>query len=503
MRGTGDAVTPGPAATPAASGARWRRVLPFGLWALLAVLPPPAGLAPQAWSYFAVFAAAVCALMVTPWPGGAIGLVAVSAIAAAGLVDADPARSVAWALGSFADTTVWLTFGAFLFAIGYRNSGLGRRIALLLVRALGRRTLGLGYAIALSDLALAPGTPSNTARSGGTIYPVVRQIPPLYGAEPGPDPAPIGTYVMWTAFAATAVTSSSFVTALVPNAAALALASRSAGLDMSWSRFTLGFAPAALLLLALVPLLAHALIRPAVADGRATVEWAAGELRAMGPVSRREWTMAALVLAAIVLWVGGSNPRVSLPGLGSNFIHPTGVVLVVASAMLLLGVIRWDDLVGDREAWGVFLYFAMVLTLAEGLARTGFVAWLAALAAGPLQGVDPRLATAALLALFFWSHYLFASITSHALAVLPVVLAIGQGIPGTDGPLLAMLCIYSLGLMGVISPYATGCAPIYAGSGYIGRGRFWALGLCFGALYFAVLLGVVWPWLALLPFLLG
>ena len=274
-------MTPGPAATPAASGARWRRVLPFGLWALLAVLPPPAGLAPQAWSYFAVFAAAVCALMVTPWPGGAIGLVAVSAIAAAGLVDADPARSVAWALGSFADTTVWLTFGAFLFAIGYRNSGLGRRIALLLVRALGRRTLGLGYAIALSDLALAPGTPSNTARSGGTIYPVVRQIPPLYGAEPGPDPAPIGTYVMWTAFAATAVTSSSFVTALVPNAAALALASRSAGLDMSWSRFTLGFAPAALLLLALVPLLAHALIRPAVAricpSGCARC-WSAGEV---------------------------------------------------------------------------------------------------------------------------------------------------------------------------------------------------------------------------------
>ena len=67
---------------------------------------------------------------------------------------------------------------------GYDRSGLDRRIALPLVRRLGRRTLTLGYAVALTDLALAPFTPSNTARSGGTIYPVVRNLPPLYGSKP-------------------------------------------------------------------------------------------------------------------------------------------------------------------------------------------------------------------------------------------------------------------------------------------------------------------------------
>jgi citrate:succinate antiporter/L-tartrate/succinate antiporter len=477
------------------AGVTWPGLAPVLVWALVRLLPVPAGLAAPAWHYFAVFAAAIAALMLTRWPGGAVGLVAVAFVAAMGYVHAEPSKSVAWALASFADTTVWLTFGAFVFAIGYRKSGLGRRIALGLVHRLGRRTLGLGYAIALSDLALAPGTPSNTARSGGTIYPIVRQIPPLYGSEPGPTAGRIGTYVMWTAFASTAVTSSMFITALVPNAAALALAQHTVGLQASWSRFTLGFAPAGVLLLALVPLLTYALTRPSVSDGAATVEWARQELAGMGPLSRAEWTMAALVMAAIALWVSGSNPRITLPWLGSNFIHPTGVVLVVAAAMLVLRVIGWDDLVADREAWSVFLYFAMVLTLADGLNRTGFIAWFAQRASGPLHGVDARLAIAALLALFFWSHYLFASITSHALAVLPVVLAVAQGIAGVDGPLLALLCIYSLGLMGVISPYATGCAPIYADSGYIGRGQFWRLGALFGALYFAVVVGVVWPWL--------
>ena len=129
---------------------RWRLAWPAGVWVGLQVLPVPGGLLAHQWQYFAVFAAAIVAMVVTQIPGGAIGLIAVSFIAAMGYVEADATASVRWALGGFADPAVWLTFGAFLFALGYRTSGLGRRIALSLVRRLGRRTLGLGYAIALA-----------------------------------------------------------------------------------------------------------------------------------------------------------------------------------------------------------------------------------------------------------------------------------------------------------------------------------------------------------------
>lgn len=479
---------------------RWRLAWPLLVWLVLTLLPPPAGLVANQWHYFAVFAAAIVAMVLTTLPNGAIGLIAVSFIAAMRYVDADATASIRWALGGFGEPAVWLTFGAFLFALGYRRSGLGRRIALLLVRSLGRRTLGLGYAVALADLALAPGTPSNTARSGGTIYPIVRQIPALYGSEPGPTARRIGAYLMWTAFAATAVTSSMFITALVPNAAAVALAQRTMGFEVGWWGFFAGFAPAGLLLFALVPLLTYWIYPPELRDSPETVAWAAEELRQMGPVSRQEWKMAALVALALVLWVTGSNPSVSLPWLGPRFIDATGVVLVVISLMLAWRVISWEDVVAEREAWSVLVYFTMVLTLADGLRRIGFVEWLARSAAAPLAGLDPLLAMVALVAIFFWSHYLFASITSHAVAVLPVVLAIGQEIPGVPGMPLAMLCIYGLGLMGVISPYATSCAPIYAGSGFIGRGRFWALGLLFGALFFVVLIVVAGPWvLATMP----
>jgi citrate:succinate antiporter/L-tartrate/succinate antiporter len=412
-----------------------------------------------------------------------------------GYVDSDPNKSLRWALSGFSDGTVWLIVGAFVFAIGYRKSGLGKRMALLLVRGLGRRTLGLGYAVAFADLILAPATPSNTARSGGTIYPIASNIPKIFGSEPGPTAGKIGTYVMWTAFAATAVTSSLFITALAPNAAALSIAKKTVGVDVSWSQWFVGIAPLGLLLILVVPLLSYVVCRPEVKQSPEVTHWASTELATMGPMSRNEWIMAALVVVAMFLWITGSNPDIKLPLVGANYINATMVVLVVISLMLVTGVIDLADIVTEKSAWEVFFYFTSLLTLASGLNEIGFIKWLADGVAKPLASMSPTMAMILLVTLFFWIHYFFSSITSHTAAVLPVVLAVGTSMPGMSVPTLTLLCVYSLGLMGVISPYATGPAPIYFSSGYIGRGDFWKFGLIFGVVYFAGLLLIVLPWL--------
>ena len=54
-----------------------------------------------------------------------------------------PLDAIKWALSGFQDGTVWLIFVAFMFALGYEKTGLGRRVALNLVRWLGKKTLGL------------------------------------------------------------------------------------------------------------------------------------------------------------------------------------------------------------------------------------------------------------------------------------------------------------------------------------------------------------------------
>jgi citrate:succinate antiporter/L-tartrate/succinate antiporter len=461
----------------------------------LALVPVPTGLEWNAWTYFALFAAVVVGLVLEPIPAAAVGLVGVTLAGVGRLVEPSPAGSIAWALSGFQDRTVWLIFGAFVFSIGYERTGLGRRLALWLVRALGGRTLGLGYAIALADLALAPGTPSNTARSAGTLFPVIRSIPALYGSEPGPTARRIGAYVMWTAFAATAVTSSMFVTALAPNAAALALVKQTAGLDVTWTQWLAGSWPIGVPLLALVPLLVYVLYPPGIKTSPEVPAWAAEELRGMGPTTGREKVMGALVVFAVFLWIVGSNRDISLPLLGSQFVDATGVVLLANALMLVTGVVAWDEVLGHKAAWNVLVWFATLVALADGLNRVGFVAWVARGFGASLAGLPPLAAMATLVAFFFLVHYLFASLTAHTAAVLPVVLATGMALPGLPVDTFALLLVYSLGLMGVLTPYATGPAPVYYGSGYVSRRAFWVLGLVFGAIYLAVLLGVGIPYL--------
>src|SRR6476646_7574458 len=206
---------------PEAKGFRWKLIAPLAVWLLIYLWPVPAGLNANQWHYFAIFAAVITGLILESMPVGAVGLIGLTVAGVGGYIDPDPTKSLRWMLAGFAESTVWLIVGAFVFSIGYRKSQLGRRIALVLVHKLGR-----GYAVAMSDFLLAPATPSNTARSGGIVYPIISNIPRIYGSEPGPTAGKLGTYVMWTAFASTAVTSSLFFTALAPNADAIAIATR-------------------------------------------------------------------------------------------------------------------------------------------------------------------------------------------------------------------------------------------------------------------------------------
>jgi L-tartrate/succinate antiporter len=349
---------------------------------------------------------------------------------------------------------------------------------------LGGRTLGLGYAVMLADLVLAPFTPSNTARSGGIIFPVIRNIPALYDSQPGETARRIGAYIMWTAFAATCVTSSMFLTALGPNLLALDIVKKTVQVEISWFAWFEGFLPMGVLLVVLLPWLVFKLYPPQIRSSAEVPRWAARELATMGKVSRRELTMALLVLMAMALWV-----------FGKDVVDPTTVAIVAISLMVVTGVVTWDDILGNKAAWNVLAWFATLVTLADGLNRVGFVTWFAKGAAASLTGMSPVAAMVVLVALFYVVHYLFASLTAHTTALFPVMIAAGAAVPGLPVRTFALLLGYSLGLFGVLTPYATGPAPVYFASGYIDRKDFWLLGLVFGLIFLAVLLGIGVPYL--------
>jgi L-tartrate/succinate antiporter len=203
----------------------------------------------------------------------------------------------------------------------------------------------------------------------------------------------------------------------------------------------------------------------------------------MGGLSGREILMALLAVTALGLWIAGGP-----------WIAATTVALLVVSAMLLAGILTWNDLLSYKQAWSVLVWFATLVALADGLNKVGFLPWFGKLTAHSLVGVSPLFVVIGLVVVFFAVHYLFASITAQATALLPIFIASVAAMAGVPILTIALLLAFSLGLMGVITPYACGPAPIYFGSGYIEGRDFWKLGGILGALFLAALLAIGIPY---------
>ena len=463
----------------------FRVLAPAAAGALIALSPVPDGLTPGAWLYFALFVTVIAGVITEPIAPAALGLAGVTVAAAFGLVRDTPSQSAQWALSGFGNPAVWLIFAAYMLTLGYAVTGLGRRIALLMVRAMGHRTLGLGYAVTLADLILAPFTASATARSGGTIYPVIRHIPELYQSHPDdPSARRIGAYLLYTAMAASFVTSSMFITALAPNALAIGIIEGTIGVRISWTEWFRGFAPVGLTLLAVVPAVVYRLYPPQIRRSPEARQWAADELRLLGRMKGREITLLALVVSALALWIGAAE-----------YLEPALAAVLVVVLMVVAGVVSWEQVIGNAAAWNVLIWFGTLVTLAGGLAETGFIEWLARALAPVFSGLGFRASIVAVVAAFFFLHYFFASITAHTATLLPVFLALAITLPGPSPLMWALLLGYSLGLMSVLTSYAAGQNVIYYGSGYISRRDFWLLGLVMGLIFLGTYLLIVVPWL--------
>ena len=442
-------------------------------------IPAPAGLSADAWHFMAIFLGVVVGLIIEPVPAALVGLIGVCLIALMGIIDPKPAKSVEWALSGFSNSTIWLIFAAFMFAAGYQRTGLGKRISLIMVKFMGKSSLGLGYAVAFADLLLAPFMPSNTARSGGTIFPIAINIPQIFNSLPDNEPRKLGSYLSWVAMAATCVTSSMFLTALAPNLLAVDLIAKSAKVTIEWGAWATIMIPLMLPLFLVTPLLAYIIYPPTQKQSPEAPIWAAGELKKMGSVTFKEMMMLFFAVLALVLWIFGKE-------LG---VDATMAAISIVSLMVLCNVISWEDVIGNKGAWNVLVWFSTLVALASGLAKVGILKWIGSLAETSLSGLPPMSLMIALLVVFFLLHYFFASVTAHVSALIPVFALIAvKFIAPEQLPSFLILLAGSLGIMGIITPYGTGPSPIWYGAGYISQARWWALGAVFGGLYLAVLL---------------
>lgn len=455
-------------------------ILPLAVIFIIGILPTPEGLSTDAHYFFAIFMGVIVGLILEPIAPALIGLMGVSFVAVLGLVGESAKDNRSWALSGFSNGVIWLIFAAFMFALGYQKSGLGKRIALLLVKLLGKTTIGLGYAVAFADGVLAPFMPSNTARSAGTIFPIAINIPKMFNSTPENEPRKIGSYISWVAIAATCVTSSMFLTALAPNLLAVSLVEKNVNIVIEWGEWFSTLAIIMVPLFLLVPFLTYIVYPPEQKYSPQAPAWATKELEKMGAITKNELIMLSLGILALMMWIFGKQINV----------NGTTSALFVLCLLVLSKVITWEDVISNKGAINVFIWFATLVAMASGLKKVGILKWASGLISGGLVGMDPTMIVITLLTLFFIFHYFFASVTAHTVALLPLFLVVGSSLLPTEmiQP-LAILLVGSLGLMGILTPYATGPSPIWYGAGYISQATWWRLGAIFGAVYlFALIL---------------
>ncbi|MFP1982602.1 DASS family sodium-coupled anion symporter [Lonsdalea quercina] len=451
-------------------------------------LTPPTGLTPAAWHSAVIFVATIVCIVANVLPIGAIGIISITLFAltyAAG--DKTPSASIQTALSDLNSSLIWLIVVAFMIARGFIKTGLGRRIALQMIRLLGKRTLGLAYGLAFADLVLSPAMPSNTARCGGVIYPIADSLARSFDSKPDDaSRSKIGTFLVTCIGNVNDITAAMFMTAYTGNLLAIKLAAN-AGVTITWGSWFVAAVVPCLISLLVIPLCVYWLVKPEIRHTPDAPKLAVAELKKMGSMSRGEWLMAATVLILLVLWIFGDK-------LG---VDATTASFVGLSFLLLTGVLSWDDIKSEKGAWDTLIWFAALLMMANQLKNLGFTTWFGDLIGNSIghmmQGTSWVLVLLLLNAAYFYTHYFFASGNAQIAALYAVFLGVGINLNIPAVPMALMLAFTS-SLYCSLTQYTHARGPILFGAGYVPTGVWWRTGFVISLINQAIFMsaGLLW-----------
>ena len=453
-----------------------KRVAPFALAIGIWFAPVPAGLTAPAWHLFAAFAAAIVAVLLGAFPLLTSSMIAVAAVVLTGTLT--PAQ----AFSGFANSSVLLVMVAFIVAQAVVKSGLGRRISLIMVSRFGGSSLGLAYSIVLTDAAIAPAFPSNTAR-GGVLFPIVLSVAKGAGSNPDdPEGRRLGGYLMFCGMASLAVSSTLWMTATSANPVGVQIAQKY-GLEIGFGSWMLASCVPALIAIGILPLLVAKLFPPGVGATPEAPAAARKELAGMGTMSRNERITGVTFAVMVTGWVFA----------GALNLNVTSVAFMGFGVLLVAGVLTTEDIDIRGDTLSTFLWLAVLFAMSGQLNELGFMGYVGERLASQLGGLSWPVTYVTLIVLYVGIHYLFVSQTSQVLALLGVFLDVGiRG--GVPAPLMGFGLLFASSYFSVITPQGGSQNIIFAASGYLTQRELYRLGFFTTLAFLAVFLLIGSPW---------
>jgi len=436
------------------------------------MMPTPEGLSPQGLHLFAVFLGVILSFILRPFSMGAMVLLGLMVLAITETI------GIKQALSGYGNSTVWLVVAAFLIAGGVIRTGLGKRIALIFVSKMGKSSIGLGYSLCISELLLGPVVPSNTARGGGILAPIVQSISNALNSDPIKSPERAGAYLTLVGAHANLITAAMFLTGMAANPLVADAASSVFNIDFGWGTWALGSIVPGLIGLALLPIVVSWISKPTLKDTVAAQESAREELSKMGTWSRGEKIMTLVFVLLLALWTTKTF----------HGIHTTTVAWIGVLILVFSNTEKWDDIIGNQKAWDTLIWLGGLLTMANMLKEYSFITWFADHVGSFIQNSEGIMLVVLIGLIYFYSMYLFSMLTAHIAAMVGIFFALA--LSASAPPLVTVAVIaYFSNLCASLTYYSTGPVVIYFGAGYISPQKWFRVGFLISLFHMLVWLG--------------
>ncbi len=475
----------------------------LALTLILWFIPAPEGVAPNAWHLLALFIGIIAGIIGKAMPIGAMAVLAMTIVALLQVTvpemgaDGKPiknpsAQAAKDALSSLNSTLIWMIGIAIMISRGLLKTGLGSRIGYLFLSLFGKKTIGVAYSLALCDLLIAPVTPSNTARGGAIVHPIMKAIAASFDSDPEKGTQnKIGRYLALVNYHANIISCLIFVTATAPNPLVVDLVAKATDtkIHLSWGTWFTAMVVPGLVAMALMPIILYVLYKPEITSTPDAPEMARAKLKEMGPMSRGEKIMLGVFAVLLVLWAGIPDMLFGVK------VDATTTTFLGLSLLLLTGVLTWDDVLKEKGAWDTIVWFAALVMMATFLNKLGLIKWFSDMMGQQIQGMGLSwVVGCALLALvYIYSHYMFASGTAHVTAMLGAFYAVGLHL-GAPPMLFALILAASTGIMMSLTHYASGSSPVIYNSGYTTMGEWWVAGFVMSVVEILIFctIGLLW-----------
>ena len=426
-----------------------KQLLVFLLAVVLWFIPAPEGLSGQAWHLFVIFAAAIAAVIIEATSIFVASTLALSLSILLGILTPQQAYS------GFSKGFILLIVVAFLIARAVIKSGLGKRIAFLIIKRFGKSSLGLSYSIIAADMLIAPAFPSNTARSG-VLFPIVNALSHDSDSKVANGTRKkLGSFLMMSSMAGITLSSSLWLTAMAANPTGAAIA-KEFGVEISYGTWVAGALLPVLVLFLLLPYFIYKIYPPEIKHTPDAPQIAQQELEKMGKVSKNEWIMAGVFTAMLTLWVFS----------GTLGIDKTAVAFLGLGVVMIMNIFSLEDMKLEGMALETLIWFGTLYTISVYLGKFGFMGYLGEHIADMVTGYSPYTVYFSLVIAYVLIHYFFVSQTAHMLALFGVFLSVGIQ-AGADPLMLSLMLLYATNFNAVITPQGSSANVIYIGSGYI------------------------------------